>query len=476
MARPDSLRFIAGLVLSMGLAACSLAPTYKAPEVPVAPQFANTDSPWVEAKPADHLDRASWWTLYSDPRLDDLQGRLLKNNATLAAAYAHYQEAEAFTKQVRAGLFPTFGLNANAARNRESDTKPLRGATSPAYYNSYTIGGQLDYEVDLWGRVRDTVTAGTAEQAAAQGDLAQAQLSLQAQLADSYLQLNGQDRQIKVLSESIDAFSKALQLTQSRHEGGIASGLDVARAQTQVSNAKSQLTQAQAQRAVVLHAIAVLVGDSASSFTLETKDDAMKVPTIPLEVPSALLQRRPDVAAAERRTAAANARVGVARSAFFPQITLDGQGGWQSDQWGGIASAPNRFWAIGPTVLLNVFDGGRRKAAVESAKAATDEAGAKYRDVVLNAFAQVEDNLTLLRDLGSALTDQRAAADAAQRSVDLSLNRYREGAVGYLDVVQAQTSALDARRSVIDLETRQLRASVALIRALGGGWQAPAQS
>ena len=472
MARREPLRLLAGLLLSAGLAACSMAPTYKAPEVPVAPQFANTDSPWVEAKPPDHLNRESWWTLYSDTRLDDLQGRLLKNNASLAAAYAHYQEAEAFTKQVRAGLFPTFGLNGNATRNRESDTKPLRGATSPAYYNSYTIGGQLDYEVDLWGRVRDSVTAGTAEQAAAAGDLAAAQLSLQAQLADSYLQLNGQDRQIKVLNESIDAFTKALQLTQSRHDGGIASGLDVARAQTQLSSAKSQLTQAQAQRAVVLHAIAVLVGDSASTFTLDTKDDAVKVPSIPMELPADLLQRRPDIAAAERPTAAANTRVGVAGSAVFPQITLDGQGGWQSSQWGSIATAPNRFWAIGPTVLLNVFDGGRRKAAVESAKAATDEAGAKYRDVVLNAFAQVEDNLTLLRDLGTALTDQRAAADAAQRSVDLSLNRYREGAVGYLDVVQAQTAELDARRSVIDLETRQLRASVALIRALGGGWQA----
>lgn len=461
---------LGGLLVSAGLSACSLAPTYKAPEVPVAPQYANADSPWVEAKPADHLDRDAWWKLYGDSRLDDLQGRLLANNATLAAALAHYQQAEAFTKQVRAGLFPTIGLNGNASRNRESDTRPLRGATSPDFYNSYTIGAQLDYEVDLWGRVRDTVAAGNAQQAASAADLASARLSLQAQLADSYLQLNGFDRQIKVLNESIDAFAKALQLTQSRHEGGIASGLDVARAQTQLSNAKSQLTQAQAQRALVLHAIAVLVGDSASSFQLATNDAKVEVPTVPLDVPSTLLQRRPDVAAAERRTAAANAQVGVARSAFFPQLTLDGQGGWQSDRWGSIATAPNRFWAIGPSLLLNVFDGGRRKAAVESAKAATDEAGARYRDVVLNAFAQVEDNLTLLRDLGTALTDQRAAADAAQRSVDLSLNRYREGAVGYLDVVQAQTAALDARRSVIDLETRQLRASVQLIRALGGGW------
>lgn len=454
------------------MAGCSLAPAYQAPQVPTAPLYANADSPWVEAQPADHLDRDGWWALYGDTRLDALQKQLLANNASLAAAYAHYRQAEAFTRQVKAGLYPTVDLSGNATRNRESDTRPLRGATSPTYYNSYTIGPQLNYEVDLWGRVSDTVAAGTAEQQASAADLASAQLSLQAQLADSYVQLNGYDRQIKVLNESIEAFSRALQLTQSRHEGGIASGLDVARAQTQLSAAKSQLSQAQAQRANMLHAIAVLVGDTASNFRLDADDHRIDVPEVPLDIPSTLLQRRPDIAAAERRTAAANARVGVARSAFFPQITLGGQGGWQSDRWGSIATAPNRFWSIGPTVLLNVFDGGRRKAAVESARAATDEAGARYRDVVLNAFAQVEDNLTLLRDLGTALDDQRAAADAAQRSVDLSMNRYREGAVGYLDVVQAQTAALDARRSVIDLETRQLRASVALVRALGGGWQA----
>ncbi|MGE7138918.1 efflux transporter outer membrane subunit [Luteibacter sp. NPDC031894] len=465
-------RNVVAMLVAAALSGCSLTPTYKAPDVPVAPAYANADTPWTEAKPADRLDRNGWWRLYGDARLDALQAKLLTNNATLAAALAHYEQSEAFTRQVRAGLFPQIGLNANAQWNRESDTRPLRGATSPSNYNSYTIGAQLDYEVDLWGRVRDTVTAGTAEEAASAADLASVQLSLQAQLADNYLQLNGFDRQIKVLDESITAFARALALTQSRHEGGIASGLDVARAQTQLSNAKSQLTQAQAQRSLVLHAIAVLVGDSASAFSLATDDASVKVPTIPLDVPSVILQRRPDIAAAERRTAAANARIGIARSAFFPQLTIDGQGGWQSDRWGSIATAPNRFWAIGPTVLLSVFDGGRRKAGVEAAKAATDEAGAQYRDVVLNAFAQVEDNLTLLRDLGTALVDQRAAADAAQRSVDLSLNRYREGAVGYLDVVQAQTAALDARRSVIDLETRQLRASVQLVRALGGGWSA----
>jgi NodT family efflux transporter outer membrane factor (OMF) lipoprotein len=472
MRRPERVALVA--LVAVGMTACSLAPPYRAPEVPVAPQYANAVSPWTEAKPADRLARDSWWTLYGDARLDALQVKLLANNASLAAALAHYEQSEAVLRQVRAGLFPQIGLNANGTRNRESDTRPLRGATSPSYYNAYTIGAQLDYEVDLWGRVRDTVTAGKAEQVAAADDLAAARLSLQAQLADSYLQLNGFDRQVTVLKQSIDAFARALKLTQSRHDGGIASGLDVARAQTQLSSAKSQLTQAQAQRALVLHAIAVLVGDTASNFQLAADDGQVKVPTLPLEVPSLILQRRPDIAAAERRTAAANARIGVAKSAFYPQLTLDGQGGWQSSSWGSIATAPNRFWAIGPTLALNLFDGGRRKAVVAQAQAATDEAGARYRDVVLNAFAQVEDNLTLLRDLGAALVDQRAAADAAQRSVDLSMNRYREGAVGYLDVVQAQTTALDARRNVIDLETRQLRASVQLIRALGGGWSASA--
>lgn len=470
--RPELRTGVLALLVSVGVSACSLAPTYKAPEVPTAPAYANASSPWTEAKPADHLDRDSWWKLYGDARLDDLQTRLIANNASLAAALAHYRQSEAFTRQVRAGLFPQIGLNGNGTRNRESDTRPLRGATSPDLYNSYTIGAQLDYEVDLWGRVSDTVAAGRAEQAASAADLASARLSLQAQLADSYLQLNGFDRQIKVLNESIKAFARALELTQSRHDGGISSGLDVARAQTQLSSAKSQLTQAQAQRAMELHAIAVLVGESASQFELAANDEQVKVPTIPLEVPSVILQRRPDVAAAERRTAAANARIGVAKSAFYPQLTLDAQGGWQSSAWGSIATAPNRFWAVGPTLALSLFDGGRRKAVVDQAKAVTDEAGAHYRDIVLNAFAQVEDNLTLLGDLGNALVDQRAAADAAQRSVDLSLNRYREGAVGYLDVVQAQQAALDARRSVIDLETRQLRASVQLIRALGGGWTA----
>jgi NodT family efflux transporter outer membrane factor (OMF) lipoprotein len=466
MRKPERLLL---LTLGAALAGCSLAPAYKVPAVPVAATYQD-NGPWQQAQPSDQLPRDRWWQLYHDDVLDHLQQRLLASNADLAAALAHYRQAQAFDLQARSSLFPQISANVNGQRDRQSDTKPLRGTTSPAEYNAFTAGAEVDYELDLWGRVRNTVEAGKDDTLAAAADLASAQLSLQAQLADSYIQLRGIDQQIALLQQSIDAFSKALQLTRNLHTGGIVSGLDVARAQTQLSSAKSQWSQALAQRALLKDAIAVLVGDSADQFTLAAQTATINLPQVPGSVPSVLLQRRPDIAAAERRVAAANARIGVARAAYFPSLTLSAQGGFQSAAYAGLLAAPNHFWAIGPTLFEAIFDGGRRKAGVEAAKAATDEAGARYRGVVLNAFAQVEDNLAQLDHVGVALTDQKDAADAAQHSVDLAMDRYKQGAVGYLDVVQAQTAALDAQRSLLDLDTRQLRASVQLIRALGGGW------
>jgi NodT family efflux transporter outer membrane factor (OMF) lipoprotein len=459
------------LLLAVGvtLAGCSLAPAYKVPEVPVAASYQDS-GPWQPAQPSDQLPRDHWWQLYHEPRLDQLQLRLLVNNADLAAALAHYRQAQAFNLQTRSALFPQVGATGNGQRDRESDTKPLRGATSPANYDSYTVGAEIDYELDLWGRVRNTVEAGKDDTLAADADLASAQLSLQAQLADSYIRLRGLDQQIALLQQSIDAYQKALQLTRTRHAGGIASGLDVASAQTQLSSAKSLWSQAQAQRTLIMDAIAVLVGDSAAQFSMTAQTAAIDLPQVPASVPSTLLQRRPDIAAAERRVAAANARIGVARAAYFPSLTLSAQGGFQSAAYAGLLSLPNRFWVIGPTLFETIFDGGRRKAGVAAARAATDEAGAHYRGVVLNAFAQVEDNLAQLDHVGLALTDQKDAADAAQHSVDLAMDRYKQGAVSYLDVVQAQTVALTARRSLLELDTQRLRASVQLIRALGGGW------
>jgi NodT family efflux transporter outer membrane factor (OMF) lipoprotein len=461
--------FLASAALFAG---CSLAPDYKVPPSPVAAQY-RTTGPWVSAQPADQLRRDSWWTIYDDAQLNALQQQLLANNTDLRAAYAHYQQAQAFVSQVQSGLYPHLSASFVPQRDRQSATRPLRSG-GPDYYNSVTIGGTLDYDFDLWGRVRDSVAAGKDEAQATQADLASVQLSLQTQLADSYIRLRGLDQQTQLLSQTVVAYQRALQLTQTLHGGGIVAGLDVSRAQTQLSSAKSQLSQNLAQRALVEHAIAVLVGASASEFTLPQQTATIGLPTIPLGVPSTLLQRRPDIAAAERRVAEANSKIGVARAAFFPSLTLSAQGGLQSSAYANLFSAPNFFWAVGPQLAQYIFDGGLRRAQLDAAKAATDEAGARYRGVVLSAFQQVEDNLSLLDDLGTALDQQRDAANAAQHSVDLALTRYRQGAVGYLDVVQAQTAALDAQRGSIDIQTRQLSANVQLIHALGGGWSSDA--
>ncbi|RBC03857.1 RND transporter [Pseudomonas sp. MWU12-2115] len=453
---------------ALGLNACSLAPTYHVPPTPVAAPF-HTVAPWTTAQPSDQLNRDGWWRMYNDPQLDALQQQLLHNNPDLSAALAHYAQAQAFVKQVEAGLFPSITGNAQPQRIRQSDNKPLRNG-GPDEYNSVTLGAEIDYEVDLWGRVRDTVTAGKDEAQAQKADLASARLSLQTQLADTYIRLRGLDQQTRLLKETGAAFEKALNLTQGLHDGGIVSGLDVARARTQLSSTKSQLTQNQAQRALLEHAIAALVGASASDFSIAESTPPVTLPVVPVGLPSTLLQRRPDIAAAERRTAEANAKIGVAKAAFYPSLTLSAQAGFQSAEYAKLLSAPNLFWVIGPSLLGTIFDGGAHQAELDAARAATDEAGAHYRSVVLAAFAQVEDNLSLVSGLGSALKDQRDAADAAQQSENLALDQYRQGAVGYLDVVSAQTTALQAQSSVLDLQTRQLSANVGLIKALGGGW------
>jgi NodT family efflux transporter outer membrane factor (OMF) lipoprotein len=467
MRRAD--RFLLALPIAAALAGCNLAPAYKVPTTPVAAQYKDT-GPWVVAQPSDQLPRADWWSLYGDPQLDGLQQRLLAHNADLAAALAHYRQAQALFREARSGYFPQIGASAGAVRQRQSDTAPMRSPTAPADYDTYTAGAEFSYEVDLWGKVRDTVAAGRDEAQATAADLASVQLSLQAQLADDYLALRGLDQQLQLLQQSIDAYRKALQLTQTLHSGGIVSGLDVARAQTQLSTAKSQWAQTAAQRAEMQDAIAVLVGESASQFSLPAQTAAIPLPRIPLAMPSTLLQRRPDIAAAERRTAEANAGIGVARAAWFPSLTLDAQGGFLSKRYADLLTVPNHVWALGPSLLFDLFDGGLRKAQVAAARAAADEAGAKYRGVVLAAFQQVEDNLALLDRYGAAMVDQQAAATAAQHALDLAMKQYKAGAASYLDVVQAQTAALQAQSGVLSLGTQQLRASVQLVRALGGGW------
>ena len=418
------------------------------------------------------LPRQDWWRAYQDAELDGLQQRLADNSPDLASALARYQQARAATDVLRAAESPTVGTSLNVQRDRQGELRPLRvlGPNSPDVYNSAALGLDFQYEVDLWGRVRQQVSAGVAEERAAQADLAAARLSLQVQLADTFIALRGADQETLLLQQTLDAYSRASDLITRRHKGGIASGLDQARADAQLSSTRSQLRQLQGQRAVYEHAIAALVGANASSFAIAPKVVPAVLPVIPVGLPSMLLQRRPDIAAAELRVAAASARVGVAQTAFFPSLTLGGNAGFQSGDLARFVEMPNLYWAVGPTLALNLLDGGRRKAQIADAQSVLEQAGQRYRSVVLGAFQQVEDQLALLNRYGEAAGDDSQAAAAAQRALDLASNRYKEGAASYLEVVTAQTAHLQALRSSLDLSTRQRRAAVQLVRALGGGW------
>lgn len=461
---------VAAFGLLLALNGCSMAPPLKTPEVDVAQNYKET-APWMVAQPADELPRGSWWKLYGDAELDALEDKLIANSPDLAAAVARYAQAEAYTAQLRSGLFPTLDAAASGQRNRQSENRPLRtNGAGPDQYGAYSLGVQANYEVDLWGRVRNQVASGRATADAEKADLESTRLSLQAELAQNYIALRGLDQQIALLRDTVAAYSKALDLIKERHDGGIAPGLDVARAQTQYDTAQSQVEQSLAQRALTEHAIAALVGASVSDFSIAPRLEEIALPAIPVGVPSTLLQRRPDIAAAQRRVAAANASIGVAKAAFFPSLTLSGVLGYQSTSLGSLIAAPNTFWAIGPAVLLNLFDAGKRKAQVAQAQAVLDETGAQYRGVVIGAFQQVEDNLALLNHYTTAAASQQSAAAAAKQSLDFAMSRYREGAASYLDVTTSQTAALQTQRDLLDLNTRRLQASVQLIRAVGGGW------
>ena len=465
-----SWRTLAGALLVAG---CAQAPPPKLPEVAVPASFREV-APWTAAEPADELPREAWWRLFGDARLDALQQRLVERSPDLAAAYARYEQARAATDQALALQSPTLNATLGVRRDQQSELRPLRvlSATSPDRYSTGTLGLGLDYEVDLWGRVKSQVEAGVALGQAAEADLATARLVLQAQLADSWVALRGLDREAVLLRDFEDALGRALGVVERRHAGGIASGLDLARAQGQLESTRSQARQSAAQRAVLEHAIAALVGEPASDFAIAPEPAELPLLRVPVGLPSTLLQRRPDIAAAERRVAAANASVGVARAAFFPAVMLSAQGGYQSSDLARFIRAPNIFWSIGPSLVANLFDGGRRKAEEARVLAVLDESGARYRGVVIAAFQQVEDNLALLDRYGSAAEAEGRAVAAAQRSLELANARYREGAASYLEVVTSQTAALQAQRSALDLSTRQRRAGVQLIRALGGGWSA----
>jgi multidrug efflux system outer membrane protein len=454
------------------LAGCSFAPAY-APPATTAPVAFKELGPWTPASPADAAPRDGWWKVYGDPVLDDLQAQMPTANNSLASAVARYDQARALAAQARAGLVPEINAVGAAQTNRQSFNRPLRvGGAGQNTYDNEQIGLSVNYELDFWGRLRNLAAASHAAAQASAGDLAGVELGLRAELANDYMALRGADAQLRLLNDTVAAYSRAFELTSARHEGGASSGLDVGRAETQLRTARAQIPDLTAQRALYEHAIATLIGKPASSFAIAAVTAAPAPPGVPVTAPSVLLQRRPDIAAAERRAAAANAQIGVARAAFFPTITLGLAGGSQSAGGVNLLQAPNNFWTLGPTMVAPLFDGGRRKATEAYVRAQFDQASADYRQAVLAAFQNVEDQLVLNNQLASMAEEQALAVKAAVRTQDLALTRYRLGAAEYLEVVTAQTAALLIEQQALVVQTRRLQASVNLVRALGGGWQA----
>jgi len=453
------------------LAGCSFAPPYAPPTVETSAAFKEGGA-MTPAAAEGSLARRDWWVVYGDPRLDALEADLAKANSTLASVAARYDQARALAAQAGAALIPEVDAVGAVQTSRQSKNRPLRlpAGSGPNDYDNYQFGAAVNYELDLWGRVRNTIAASSDQAQASAADLRGVELSLQAQLADDYMALRGADAQLRLLNDTVTAFGRAYDLTRTRHEGGAASGLDEGRAETQLRTAKALIPDVKAQRALFEHAIAVLVGKPASTFSIPATDAAPVAPRTPVTAASSLLQRRADVAAAERRAAAANAQIGVAKAAYFPTITLGLSAGFQDAGGVNLLQAPNSYWTLGPTLVAPLFDGGRRKAQTRFAEAQFAQAAADYKQIVLSAFQDVEDQLALNNQLADEADEQALAVAAAVKTQDLALTRYQLGAADFLEVTTAQTAALVVQQSALTVQTRRLQASVNLVRALGGGW------
>ena len=475
MTRTSLVWWVDAIVALIGASlatACAVGPRYAPPHMAVPPAY--KEQPFMDSdllQPAEARDQRpkdGWWELFGDARLNDLEAQLLRDNPVLAESEARFQQARALVRQNRAGYFPL-------VTNTTSITRTLPGANTRANLptgalTEYDLGAGVSWEPDLWGRVRQSVASGTASAQAAAGDLAGARLSLSAELAADYFQLLSLDAELDLFERTIDAYDRAVTLTRNQYDAGIVARADVEQANTQAASARAQAIDVRLQRAQVEHAIAVLMGRPPASVSLPPALLAGEPPRVPAGLPSRLLEQRPDVAAAERRVAAANAQVGVASAAFFPTITLDGSGGFQATRLQQWLSWPTRFWSVGPALALTLFDGGARRAAKAGAVASYDETVAAYRETVLAAFQDVEDNLAAERLLRDEAERQQAAVAAAQRALDISLNQYRAGTVSYLQVATQQTALLTNQRTALSVTARQFVAAVQLVRALGGGW------
>jgi len=456
---------------------CEVGPNYVRPpaETPAAYKEA---VPFKPAVPQDQEPRGNWWEVFKDPKLDALIVQVEINNQTVKAAEARVREARALTQQARAALFPLVSANASATRsgsrsgNASVDSAGNVVVQRGGVGNNYNVSLDVSWEIDLWGRIRRTIEAGEATAQASVADLESAKLLAQAQLAEDYFLLRVQDAQIRLLNDTVAAYQLSLKLTNNQYAVGVAARADVAQAETQLKSTQAQAIDAEVQRAQLEHAIAVLIGKAPADFSIASEIVPSEFPAIPTGLPSELLERRPDIAGAERRTAAANAQIGVAQAAFFPSLTLSATGGFQSSVLSQLFSLPSRYWSLGADLAQTIFDAGLRRAQTDQAIATYDENVANYRQTVLGGFQEVEDNLAALRILEQEAAVQDEAVKAARESLAITLNQYRAGTANYLAVVVVQAVALSNERTALGILGRRLTASVALIQALGGGWNA----
>jgi len=453
-------------------------PTYQAPAVykeagastVVTPPPNPTGGGWQPATPSDGMLRGKWWEIYQDPQLNSLEDHIANNNQSLRQALETYLAARDQVSAVRANLFPTLSGNLSASRDQVSANRPTASKGGVTNYSDLAIGGQASWEPDFWGRIRRTVEAARESSQASAADMANIDLSLHAEMAADYFQLRGLDAQTKLLTATVSDLENQLDLTQRRMAGGVANGADVAQSLTQLETVRAQLADIGVARAQFEHAIGTIANYNLSDFTIPQSPLDLPLPKVPVGVPSQLLQRRPDIAAAERQTAAANEQIGIAVSAFYPTISLGGAGGFESGNPGTWIQGPSALWSLGAQAAQLLFDAGQRRALTSEARHSYEAQVAGYRNTVFQAFNDVEDQLSGLRILEQESVVEKRAVASAQNSFDLSNQRYKGGVTSYLEVLTAETTLIDNQRTAIDLQTRQFVASVGLVRSLGGGW------
>jgi NodT family efflux transporter outer membrane factor (OMF) lipoprotein len=488
--RPQSIRaqsFLAGCLVALAalsfLTGCKpVGPNYQRPAYTAPSAYKETGAPsvvpppnplggtWTPASPSDGMLKGKWWEVYNDPQLNQLEERIATNNQALRQAMENYLAARDQVAAVRSTLYPTLSIGAGAVHYKNSEHRPLASQITQTSYNDLALVGEARWEPDFWGRIRRNIEAAHASEQATAADMANVNLSLQAEMAADYFQLRGLDSEIRLLKATVGDLEHQLDLTQRRLKGGVATQADVSQAETQLETVRAQLVDVSVGRAQFEHAVGTIANYNVAEFSIPFSPLDLALPKVPIGVPSQLLERRPDIAAAERLTAAANARIGIAVAAYYPTISLGGTGGFESTHIGTLFQGPSALWTLGAQATELLFDAGQRRALTDQARQQYEAQASAYRNTVIQAFQDVEDNLSTLRILDQETAVEQRAVAAAQRSFNVSNQRYKGGVTAYLEVLTAETTLLSNQRTLTDLQTRQFAAGVQLIRALGGGW------